>query len=194
MNKPCQHRKLTLYQMRAKVLLVLLCSWYTVQAQRVSVTLDEAIQQALQKNKSIEAAAWDVQYQQQLKRTALDVGKTSVIYMRGQYNSYAKDDNNITVSQSIPFPTVFTTQQALHNSLVKGSELRKAATENELVYQVKQVYHELLYLSAYEALLKRQDSIYTAFVKAADLRYRTGEARLLEKTTAETQHSEILNM
>ncbi len=194
MNKPCQQQKLTLYQMRAKVLLVLLCSWYTVQAQRVSVTLDEAIQQALQKNKSIEAAAWDVQYQQQLKRTALDVGKTSVIYMRGQYNSYAKDDNNITVSQSIPFPTVFTTQQALHNSLVKGSELRKAATENELVYQVKQVYHELLYLSAYEALLKRQDSIYTAFVKAADLRYRTGEARLLEKTTAETQHSEILNM
>lgn len=187
-------RKSTIYRMKLKVLLILLCSWYTAHAQRVTVTLDEAIQQALQKNKSVEAAAWDVEYQQQLKRTALDVGKTSVVYMRGQYNSYASDDNNIRVTQSIPFPTVFTTQQALQRSLVKGSELRKAATENDLVYQVKQVYHELQYLAAYEALLKKQDSIYTAFVKAADLRYRTGEARLLEKTTAETQHREILNL
>lgn len=188
-------QKLTIYRMKSKVLLILLCSWWcTAQAQRVTVTLDEAIQQALQKNKSVEAAAWDVEYQQQLKHTALDVGKTNVVYMRGQYNSYAKDDNNITVSQSIPFPTVFTTQQALHRSLVKGSELRKAVTENDLVYQVRQVYYELLYLAAYEVLLKRQDSIYTAFVKAADLRYRTGEARLLEKTTAETQHNEILNL
>lgn len=180
--------------MKLSVLLILMCSWYITRAQSVAVTLDDAIQQALRNNKGIQAAALDVEYQQQLKRTAMDVGKTSVVYMRGQYNSYAKDDNNITVSQSIPFPTVFTTQRALHQSLVKGSELRKAATENELVYQVKQVYYELLYLAAHEALLQRQDSIYTVFVKAADLRYRTGEARLLEKTTAETQHSEALNV
>jgi cobalt-zinc-cadmium resistance protein CzcA len=183
-----------MYLMKSKVLLILLCSAYAAHAQHVTVTLNEAIQQALQRNKSIEAATWDVEYQRQLKRTALDVGKTNVVYMRGQYNSYAKDDNNLTVSQSIPFPTVFTTQQALHKSLVRGSELRKAVTENELVYQVKQVYHELLYLVAYQSLLKRQDSIYSAFVNAADLRYRTGEARLLEKTTAETQHSEVLNV
>jgi cobalt-zinc-cadmium resistance protein CzcA len=180
--------------MKLKVLLIVMCSWYVTQAQPVTVTLDDAIQQALQNNKSVQAATLDVEYQQQLKRTAMDVGKTNVIYMRGQYNSYEKDDNNITVSQSIPFPTVFTTQRALHQSLVKGSELRKAITENELVYQVKQVYYELLYLAAHATLLQRQDSIYTVFVKAADLRYRTGEARLLEKTTAETQHSEVLNL
>ena len=180
--------------MKLSVLLILMCSWFITRAQSVAVTLDDAIQQALQNNKSIHAAALDVEYQQQLKRTAMDPGKTSIVYMRGQYNSYAKDDNNITVSQNIPFPTVFTTQRALHQSLIKGSELRKAATENELVFQVKQVYYELLYLAAHEALLQRQDSIYTVFVKAADLRYRTGEARLLEKTTAETQHSEVLNI
>ena len=141
--------------MKLSVLLILMCSWFITRAQSVAVTLDDAIQQALQNNKSIHAAALDVEYQQQLKRTAMDPGKTSIVYMRGQYNSYAKDDNNITVSQNIPFPTVFTTQRALHQSLIKGSELRKAATENELVYQVKQVYYELLYLAAHEALLQR---------------------------------------
>ncbi len=162
--------------------------------QQLPVTLEEATQQALRKNKSIQAASLDIEYQQQIKLSSIDIGKTNVMYMRGQYNGYAKDDNNISITQSIPFPTVLTSQHALGKSLVKGSELRKAASENELVFQVKQVYYQLIFLYAQEALLQRQDSIFTDFVKAADLRYRTGETRLLEKTTAETQQSEAHNL
>jgi cobalt-zinc-cadmium resistance protein CzcA len=171
----------------------MVCSGGFAIAQQNTVTLEEAIQQTLRGNKNIEAASLDIEYQRQIKRTATDVGKTNVMYMQGQYNSYVKTDNNITISQSIPFPTVFTSQNALDKSLVKGAEFRKAVTENELVYQVKQVYHRLLYLMAHEALLEQQDSIYTNFVKATDLRYRTGETRMLEKTTAETQRNEVLN-
>jgi cobalt-zinc-cadmium resistance protein CzcA len=171
----------------------MVCSGGFAIAQQNTVTLEEAIQQTLRGNKNIEAASLDIEYQRQIKRTATDVGKTNVMYMQGQYNSYVKTDNNITISQSIPFPTVFTSQNALDKSLVKGAEFRKAVTENELVYQVKQVYHRLLYLMAREALLEQQDSIYTNFVKATDLRYRTGETRMLEKTTAETQRNEVLN-
>jgi cobalt-zinc-cadmium resistance protein CzcA len=171
----------------------MVCSGGFAIAQQNTVTLEEAIQQTLRGNKNIEAASLDIEYQRQIKRTATDVGKTNVMYMQGQYNSYVKTDNNITISQSIPFPTVFTSQNALDKSLVKGAEFRKAVTENELVYQVKQVYHHLLYLMAREALLEQQDSIYTNFVKATDLRYRTGETRMLEKTTAETQRNEVLN-
>lgn len=158
------------------------------------VTLEDAIQQALLHNKNIQAAALDVEYAHQIKRTSSDIGKTSVMYMQGQYNSYVKDDNNITITQSIPFPTVFTSQHTWGKSVIKGSELKKAATENELIYQVKQVYYQLLYLQARILLLQKQDSIYTNVVKAADLRYRTGETYLLEKTTAETQQYETRNV
>jgi cobalt-zinc-cadmium resistance protein CzcA len=178
---------------RSALIGIMVCSGGFAIAQQNTVTLEEAIQQTLRGNKNIEAASLDIEYQRQIKRTATDVGKTNVMYMQGQYNSYVKTDNNITISQSIPFPTVFTSQNALDKSLVKGAEFRKAVTENELVYQVKQVYHRLLYLMAREALLEQQDSIYTNFVKATDLRYRTGETRMLEKTTAETQRNEVLN-
>jgi heavy metal efflux system protein len=172
------------------VLVVFTC--FNVQAQR-TVSLDEAVAETLQKNKNIQAAALDIDYQRQMKRTSTDIGKTNVMYMRGQYNSYFKDDNNITITQSIPFPTVFTSQNTLGRSLIRGSELQKAVTENEMVYQVKQVYYHLLYLTSKEKLLHRQDSIFENLVKAADLRFRTGESRLLEKATAETQRDEARN-
>ena len=84
--------------------------------QQLPVTLEEATQQALQKNQSIQAASLDIEYQQQIKRSSIDIGKTNVMYMRGQYNSYAKDDNNISITQSIPFPTVLTSQHSLGKS------------------------------------------------------------------------------
>lgn len=158
----------------------------------VAVSVDQAVSQALEKNKSVQAASLEVDYFRQTRKTSTDIGKMTAMLMKGQYNSYASD-NNITLTQSIPFPTVFSSQRALGNSLVAGGELKKAATENELAFQVKQVCYHLIYLKAREKLLVSQDSIYEALVKATDLRYRTGESRLLEKTTAETQRNESRN-
>jgi cobalt-zinc-cadmium resistance protein CzcA len=42
--------------------------------------------------------------------------------------------------------------------------------------------------------LQSLDSLYDDFVKAADLRYRTGETGLLEKTTAETKRGELTQL
>jgi cobalt-zinc-cadmium resistance protein CzcA len=163
-------------------------------AQPVQLTLEEAVQRALQNNQNLAAASLEVDYQHHVKRAATDIGKTSVMYMRGQYNSYVQEDNNITLSQSIPFPTVFTAQHGLGKAQIRGSELKRTATANELVYQVRLAYYRLMYVYARHVLLQKQDSLFSGMVKAADLRHRTGEARLLEKTTAETQLNEIRNL
>ena len=97
------------------------------------------------------------------------------------------------ITQTIPF-AAFGSQSALNRSLVVSSELKKAATENELVFQVKQVYYQLAFLRAKEKLLQQQDSIFEGFLKAASLRYRAGEANLLEQTTAESQRNEVKNL
>jgi cobalt-zinc-cadmium resistance protein CzcA len=156
------------------------------------VSVDEAVDLAMQNNKSIQAASLEVDYYKQTRRTSSDVGKLSAVLMKGQYNSYVSD-NNITLTQSIPFPTVFSSQRALGNAMIEGGQLKKAATENELAFQVKQVCYRLLFLKAREKVLFSQDSIYEKFVRATGLRYKTGESRLLEKTTAETQRSEARN-
>jgi heavy metal efflux system protein len=180
--------------MRTRILLIALSSCIGVSAQQSGITLEQAIQHARTNNKSIQASALDIEYQKQIRKTSTDIGKTNVLYMQGQYNSYAKNDNNVTITQSIPFPTVFSAQNSLGKSLVKGSELKKEVTENELVYEVKQVYYHLIYLASLEALLVRQDSILQDIVRAADARYRTGETNLLEKTTVTTQRNEALNL
>lgn len=157
------------------------------------VTLQQAIDTAMKNNQAIKAAAFEVEGQRQLKKTSVDLPKTNVSLLYGQYNSFARNDNNLTVTQNIPF-TVFGSQHALNESLVVGSEMKKAVTEHELVYRLRQRYFQLSYLQNIHDLLLQQDSLYNRFAKAAALRYETGEANLLERTTAETQRNEVRNV
>lgn len=76
---------------------------------------------------------------------------------------------------------------------MEKSQWDKAGTQNELIYQVKQVYLQLLYLREREKLLIQQDSLFSAFARSADLRYRSGESRMLEKTAAEGRLQEARN-
>ncbi len=57
--------------------------------------------------------------------------------------------------------------------------------------QVQSLYYQLQYLQSARKRLQSLDSLYDDFVKAADLRYRTGETGLLEKTTAATRRGEL---
>lgn len=161
-------------------------------AQTQTLTLDEALKKALENNASIKSSGRLINYQQQLKQTSTDIGKTSLSLMHGQYNSI-KTDNSFTITQNIPFPTVFTSQNALGNARVKGAELNLNASKNELTKSVKHTYYQLLYLQALHQLLLQQDSIFSGFEKAASTRYRVGETNLLEKANAETQAVESKN-
>lgn len=162
--------------------------WQVSIAQVVQVPLDQAVQQSLQNNRFVQSARYDVQSQQSLKKTSTDIGKLSVTGMFGQYNSYVKSDNNITISQSIPFPTVFGARSSLSDANIKSSELMRAATENEIAFQVKSTWYQLAYLRELNKWYARQDSLFGEFAEASAIRQRTGETNLLEKVTAESRH------
>src|ERR1041385_1854204 len=68
------------------------------------LSLDEAVQTALKNNLGIKSAEDQIEYFKQVKKTGSDIGKLSAVWMHGQYNS-AYQDNNLTLSQNIPFPT-----------------------------------------------------------------------------------------
>jgi cobalt-zinc-cadmium resistance protein CzcA len=155
------------------------------------LTIDQAVKEALFNNGSIHSAELEAASSRQLKKTSFDLPKTDVMLMYGQYNSYAKD-NNLTVTQSIPF-SALGSQGALNNALVTSSEMKKAVTENEVVYQVRQVFLQLAFLKKRHQLLLRQDSIYEGFLKSASARYTSGETNMLEKTTAEVQRNDAKN-
>lgn len=173
------------------ILMVSLFAAPSAKAQTPGLSLNQAISSALQQNKAVSSASLGVSLQEQLKKTTFEMPKTDVSMMYGQYNSLVKNDQNFTISQTIPFPTLFSANAALGGERIKASRFQVASTKNELVYQVKTVYTNLQYLYSKEKLLLQQDSIYKGFVKSASLKYKTGEGNLLEKVAAETQLKEV---
>lgn len=156
------------------------------------VTLDEAISEALKNHPDVKAAGYEVEVQQKLKGTSLDLNKTNFGFEYGQINSI-NNDTKITLSQGFDFPTVYTNKSALANATIKASEERFKITKNELVRNVKNAYYELSSANAKRKLLLFQDSLFADFAKAAELRFKVGESNYLEKVTAETQLMEIRN-
>lgn len=171
--------------------LVLVVASLTTYAQQ-AMTMDEGVQYALKNNLQIKSGEYEVRQIAQLKKVQAQVGKTNIAWMHGNYNS-VNTDNNFTITQSIPFPTMLLGQLKLGEAQTEGALLGLLVTKNELTYQVRSAYLQLSYLKALHQVLLSQDSLFGGFAKASSLRYQTGETNLLEKATAESQWLETKN-
>lgn len=172
--------------------LTLACLLITFGTHAQKISREEAIQTALKNNDRIKSAEYQVEFARQVRKTETDIGKLSVAFMRGQYNTI-QQDNNLTLTQSIPFPTTMASQVKLGKEQVAGSQKNLVVVQNNLVHDVKTTYEQLLYAEALHNLLLSQDSLFGDFAKASGLRYKAGEGNLLEKTTAESQLLESKN-
>ncbi|MCB0777822.1 MAG: efflux RND transporter permease subunit, partial [Chitinophagaceae bacterium] len=198
---PCLYiyfEKIKIRKVKMNKSLMLVCgsivtSLFSNAQQIQTVSLEKAIEIALINNKSVKSAELEIQYQQQLKSSVGYIGKTNFDMTVGQYNSYEWGDNNFSVFQTIPNPGNFSAQRALGDALTGSAQARKKMTVNELVTNIKEVYNALLYFHNLQKLLQQQDSIYNGFLKAATVRLKTGETKLLEKATAETRLNEVRN-
>ncbi len=166
----------------------------SVNAQQAKVvSMHEAVQMALDSNLSIRSSTYEVNMQRALKGSSWDMGKTSIDMQYGQFNSYSKD-NSFSVSQSFDFPLVYFNQNKLVKAKILSSEWQLKKAEIEIATQVKQIYWQLAYLYSKQKLLVYQDSMFFGFLKAAELRAKTGETNRLEMITARSQSLEISNM
>ena len=166
----------------------------SIQAQQVkTINLKEAIQMALDSNLAVRSSSYSVDVQKALKRASWDLPKTVFGGEYGQMNSYTRD-NNFTISQSIAFPTVYINQQELAKANIKSSEWQFKSMQLEIATLVKSAYWQLAYLRSKKKLLVYQDSLFTGFQKAAELRAKTGETNQLEMITARSQSLEIKNL
>ena len=156
------------------------------------INLNEAIQMALDSNLSVKSAALSVDVQKALKGAAVDFPKTAIDGEYGQFNSYT-NDNSFTVSQSFAFPSVYVNRSKLANANIRSGEWQYKSTQLDIATGVKQIYWEYVYLISKQKLLTYQDSLYSGFLRAAELRAKAGETNRLEMITARSQSLEIKN-
>ncbi len=160
--------------------------------QAKSIDLQDAIQMALDSSLSVKSAALSVTMQKAMKGASVDLPKTVVEGQYGQFNSYTRD-NSIAVSQEFAFPSVYVNRYKLANANIKSSELQFMVSQLEIATQVKQVYWQIVYLTSRQKLLTYQDSLYSGFLRAAELRAKAGETNKLEMITARSISLEIKN-
>lgn len=181
-------------KLKFTVFFYLLANLLTAQIKGHKVlSLQECIDYALKNNENIKTGQLEIDYQKQFKKSATEIPKANILFAQGQFNSLYKYDNSITVTQTIPFPAVFTAHNSLAKSYIKGAQFKLAATASDLVYQVKSAYYSLLYFYSIQELLQKEDSIYQSFANSGKVKYESGGGSLLEKTAAETKVLEIKN-
>ena len=179
-------------KLNLNVPIILILSFITLSNAKAQtpISLQNAIEIALQGNLNVKDAKLLAEYQNKLKAGAIDIPQTNISAEYGQINS-AYNDTKYSLSQSFRFPTVYTKQKHLQSENYKTSVLKIAETEIALKKHVTEVFFQYIYLQQKKAILTQNDSVYTEFVTKAKLRYEKGESNVLEKITAETQQGQI---
>jgi cobalt-zinc-cadmium resistance protein CzcA len=154
------------------------------------ISLKAAIDTALKNNRGFKNEQLKSEYQQKLIKTSANIQQATLSSEFGQINSIYSDAR-FGLSQSFSFPTVYSNQKKLLNEEWKASVLSISLKEAEIKRAVTQIYYSILILKEKEKLLIQADSIYSAFLNKAELRFKTGESNILERATAKTQRGSV---
>jgi len=167
-----------------------LLSGHVFKAQSQQLSIETAMEMAVKNNLSLKSKTLSIQSAEALKKTANELPKLNAEAQLGQYNS-PKFDQSVSISQSIPFPTLFRARKELISESVKSRQIDREVAVNELVKQVRTYYYQIEYLQYNQLKLKNLDSLYQDFIRIATVRFKAGDIKKVEINTAETQKGEI---
>jgi cobalt-zinc-cadmium resistance protein CzcA len=171
---------------------LLLCITFSTKAQVQKISLKDAIDSAMKNNLLFTAERQRVLANKEMERSAWDIPFTNASAEYGKINS-AYNDTRYSISQSMSLPVVYNRQKELYRSVTTSAQVSAQLTEMEIKKQVTLIYYSMLYLQEKKALLKKTDSLYTAFLKKQEERFKAGDANILERTAAATQQQQALN-
>lgn len=158
-----------------------------------TIDLNSAISASLNSNPNTRVAKLGEEYQSALKGSVRDYGKTNINLTFGQYNSLIAYDNNITISQNIPNPVYLKRLTELADANINASKMQAGIYKNQITYQVKSIYYSLLYRKEQRTLNEELIALYEKILRAADIRFQTGETNILEKYNANTRLQEAIS-
>ncbi|RFZ94119.1 CusA/CzcA family heavy metal efflux RND transporter [Mucilaginibacter conchicola] len=156
------------------------------------VSVNQALQIALNNNLQVQTASLNEKAESIRQKTGFDIAKTQISADYGQINS-AINDTRFGITQSISFPTVYSNQKKALKENYLSAGAQAALTRQDIKADVRKLYYQLLWIDGKKKLLRYADSIYTLFEKKTNLRFKVGEANVLEQTTAQTHHQQITN-
>ncbi|MCE2712358.1 MAG: CusA/CzcA family heavy metal efflux RND transporter [Cryomorphaceae bacterium] len=128
-----------------------------------------------------------------LGKSRAEIPKTGLDLMVGQYNSYFKGDNNLTLSQTIPFPSVLLKEKQLGVIRSEISSEEKKVLWKDISLEIHTVYDEINFRKARELILKQQDSVLQVQLAKIRLKYELKDATKLEESVLSSKSRLIGN-
>ncbi len=181
---------------KASVIILLLAASPLAKAQEATsnvLTLDRAIEIALENNKGIEAAKSSLSGVEKMQKTAFDPGATHIYYGYDQ-NNIAPNNFPLRVfgvQQQIAWPGLYTaSKQALENQTdIASSQLN--ITKRQLSKDVATLYLGMAMSQAKTEQWKVLDSLYSAMNHVIVRRTEVGDGTKLEGIQARSKSSEV---
>lgn len=164
-----------------------LLSISSVYCQKI-ISETDAVNLALKNSQNISAAGLSVLQQKQLLKSSINLRNPDIFIESPTGKFYTG-----SITQTTEFPTVYSKQYQLQKQRIVLAEKEKGLTENEVKFQVKQLYLLLQYASALQQQLYVQDTVYERISKAASRQFDAGQIDYLQKTFTESQYGEIHN-
>lgn len=162
-------------------------------AQSIDITVEEAIQMAINNHQGLKASSARIEQAESLVNSAFDLDKTRI--------QYSFDQNNIApnglalnvwgINQTFRFPTIYKNQKDVKESLVNLNEESYLLNERLVSREVTKAYYQVVYWTNMTAQYQQLDTLYSSFSLAAKQKFDAGESNMLEKLTAENKQKSI---
>ncbi|MGB4771230.1 MAG: CusA/CzcA family heavy metal efflux RND transporter [Chitinophagaceae bacterium] len=150
------------------------------------LSLDSMLSMGVRQNLQLEADRKASAYWQTLGERTFALPKTQLGAEYGNINSF-NNDTRFFVNQGFYMPSVYRNQKELYNAQKISADANLTLREAEIRRGIRLAYYGMQDNQLRAELLYQLDTVYANLLKAAELRYRTGESPMIEKTAAETQ-------
>ena len=159
-------------------------------AQTKPLTLQTALNTALQNNLKLKSVNLSVQQQIALQRTAYDIPRTEIV-LQQDATAGGSPGNSIGIVQQSALPIVYKNQAKLLKQQTVLVKREMAIAIFDITRQVRLAYINFQFSFERIRLLNSLDSIYRKFKERAELRQKVGETSNLEKYAAQNRFYEI---
>jgi len=160
-------------------------------AQQRPITIDEAVEIAVQNHPSIRATNLQIEQGKSLQNLPYTLGTTDFSYQGdGLFRENGQQVNQIGVVQNIPNPSSIKAQNGWQNEQVVQSILRKQLTQKELRLQVQQIYLDLQQRKELRQLYESLIQTYEQYTQIAKVRADVGAANRIELLTIQSSLNE----
>ncbi|MBC7642848.1 MAG: TolC family protein [Flavobacterium sp.] len=157
---------------------------------QTKITLEAAIEMALKNNNSIKNEKLKADFAKARIQSNADIPRTNIFGEFGQINSN-QNDTKFGIAQSFALPIIYKRQKQVLTEEYNSKILQANLKEFEVKKAVTNLFYNYLSLKEKEKLLQKADTLFSKFYEKANLRLQKGESNVLEKSTAETQKTNV---